>query len=157
MSIFEKLTERINDRIRNPALVELVKEQSLRDLLTKRAFRISQGYLQRVLLLTDGEPTSGIKDFTSIVSQVAEQKARGISITALGFGPEYNEELMAGVARRSGGNYYYIASPEEIPGIFEEELGELGAVVAQNLTVDFADRDIVVQGGRPEDELGSLA
>jgi hypothetical protein len=46
MGIFE----RINDRIKNPALVELVKEQSLRDLLTKRAFHISQGYLQREFL-----------------------------------------------------------------------------------------------------------
>ena len=50
MSFFEKFTERINDRIKNPALAELVKEQSLRDLLTKRAFRISQGYLQREFL-----------------------------------------------------------------------------------------------------------
>ena len=50
MSLFEKLTDRINERIKDPALVELVKEQSLRDLLTKRAFRISQGYLQREFL-----------------------------------------------------------------------------------------------------------
>jgi len=50
MSIFEKFTEKINERLNNPALVELVKEQSLKDLLTKRAFRISQGYLQREFL-----------------------------------------------------------------------------------------------------------
>src|SRR5680860_491130 len=37
-----------------------------------------------------------------------------------------------------GGNYYYIASPEDAPAIFKEELGELGSVLAQNLTVDFA-------------------
>src|SRR5438270_8774003 len=41
------------------------------------------GYLNRVMLLTDGEPTAGIKDFNSIVQQVGEQKNRGISITAL--------------------------------------------------------------------------
>jgi Ca-activated chloride channel homolog len=96
------------------------------------------GYLQRVLLLTDGEPTSGIKDFTSIVGQVAEQKSRGISVTALGFGPEYNEELMAGIARRSGGNYYYIAQPNLIPEVFRRELEMLMTISAKNVRVRVA-------------------
>ena len=43
MGIFEKLS----GRLKNPALAELVKEQSLKDLLVRREFRLSQGYLQR--------------------------------------------------------------------------------------------------------------
>ncbi len=82
----------------------------------------SPAYLNRLLVLTDGEPTTGIRDFQSIVGQVAELKGRGISVTALGFGPDYNEELMAGIARRSGGNYYFIARPELIPEVFRKEL-----------------------------------
>lgn len=93
------------------------------------------GYLNRVLLLTDGEPTAGIKDFNSIVQQVAEQKRRGVSITALGFGSEYNEELMAGIARRSGGNYYYIAQPALIPEVFRRELETLMTITAKNVRV----------------------
>ncbi|HEY3413208.1 MAG TPA: VWA domain-containing protein [Armatimonadota bacterium] len=82
----------------------------------------SAGMVNRVLLLTDGEPTAGIRDFQSIVGQAAEQKSRGITVTALGFGPEYNEELLAGIARRSGGNYYYITRPELLPEVFRSEL-----------------------------------
>src|SRR5262249_8363226 len=93
------------------------------------------GYLNRALLLTDGEPTAGIKDFPSIVNQVAEQKNRGISITALGFGSEYNEELMASIARRSGGNYYYIAQPALIPEVFRRELETLMTITAKNVRV----------------------
>lgn len=93
------------------------------------------GYLNRVLLLTDGEPTAGIKDFAAIVAQVGEQKNRGISITALGFGSEYNEELMAAIARRSGGNYYYITQPALIPEVFRRELETLMTVVAKNVRV----------------------
>lgn len=89
--------------------------------------------LNRVLLLTDGEPTAGPRDFASIVGQVAEQKGRGITVTALGFGPDYNEELMAGIARRSGGNYYYIARPELIPEVFRRELDTLMKITARNL------------------------
>lgn len=91
-----------------------------------------QGYVTRVLLLTDGEPTAGLKDFPSIVNQVAELKSRGITVTALGFGPEYNEELMAGIARRSGGNYYYIARPEQIPEVFRQEMETILGVTAKN-------------------------
>ncbi|HJV64827.1 MAG TPA: hypothetical protein VJ550_03740 [Geomonas sp.] len=40
----------ILDRIKNPSLAELVKEQNLKELLLKREFRITQGYLQREFL-----------------------------------------------------------------------------------------------------------
>ncbi len=93
----------------------------------------SENSLNRVLLLTDGEPTAGTREFASIVGQVAEQKGRGITVTALGFGPDYNEELMAGIARRSGGNYYYISRPELIPEVFRRELDTLMRIVARNL------------------------
>ncbi len=97
----------------------------------------AQGYIHRVLLLTDGEPTSGLRDYNSIVQQVAEQKKRGITITALGFGTEYNEELMAGIARRSGGNYYHIQRPDLIPEVFRREMESLMTLVARNVRVRF--------------------
>jgi Ca-activated chloride channel family protein len=93
------------------------------------------GYVSRVLLLTDGEPTAGLKDFNSIVQQVSQQKTQGISITALGFGGEYNEELMAAIARRSGGNYYYIQRPDLLPEVFRRELETLMTIVAKNVRV----------------------
>lgn len=93
----------------------------------------AQGYIHRVLLLTDGEPTSGLRDYNSIVQQVGEQKKRGITITALGFGSEYNEELMAGIARRSGGNYYHIQRPDLIPEVFRREMESLMTLVAKNI------------------------
>ena len=93
----------------------------------------SQGYVNRALLFTDGEPTAGNKDFNSIVGQVVEQKSRGITFTALGFGSEYNEELLAAIAKRSGGNYYYITRPELIPEIFRKELETMMMTVARNI------------------------
>jgi Ca-activated chloride channel family protein len=93
----------------------------------------SDGYVNRVLILTDGEPTSGVKDYSSIVGSAAEQRSRGVTVTALGFGPEYNEELLAGIAKRGGGNYYYIARPELIPEVFRSELEQLLTIVAKNI------------------------
>jgi Ca-activated chloride channel family protein len=93
----------------------------------------SEGYVNRVVVLTDGEPTVGVKDYPSIVGCAAEQRSRGISITALGFGPEYNEELLAGLAKRGGGNYHYIARPELIPEVFRTEMEQLLTTVAKNI------------------------
>jgi Ca-activated chloride channel family protein len=90
------------------------------------------GYQTHLILLTDGEPTVGIKDFSTIVGVAARAKEFGFHITALGFGPDYNEELLAGIARRSGGKYYYIDQPQRIPEVFQQELVRLMTVVARN-------------------------
>jgi Ca-activated chloride channel family protein len=91
------------------------------------------GTLNRVLLLSDGGPTAGDRDFASIVGQAGEQKARGITVTTLGLGPDYDEELLSGIARRAGGNFYDVARPELIPDIFRRELDVLARVSARNL------------------------
>ncbi len=91
------------------------------------------GRLTRMIVLSDGDPTAGIKDHGSLTAFASEVKARGITITFLGFGPDYNEELLAGMAKRSGGNYYFIPRPELIPEIFRTELEKLMTVSARNL------------------------
>jgi hypothetical protein len=53
MGIIDRIRQRSFeelDKMKNRSLAELVKEQSLKDLLVKREFRISQGYLQREFL-----------------------------------------------------------------------------------------------------------
>ncbi len=90
----------------------------------------------RMLVLSDGDPTAGIKDFPSLTNFASEVKARGITITFLGFGPDYNEELLASMAKRAGGNYYYVPRPELLPEIFRTELEKLMTVAARNLTLE---------------------
>jgi Ca-activated chloride channel family protein len=94
------------------------------------------GRATRLVVLTDGDPTAGIKDFQTLVQHAGEIKDRGITVTFLGFGPDYNEELVHAMAKRSGGNYYYIPRPEMIPDVFRTELEKLMTVVARNLTLE---------------------
>lgn len=94
------------------------------------------GRAARMIVLTDGDPTAGIKEFPALVAHSADIKGRGISATFLGFGPDYNEELLAGMAKKAGGNYYYIPRPELIPEIFRTELEKLMTVVARNLSLN---------------------
>lgn len=94
------------------------------------------GRATRLVVLTDGDPTAGIKDHHALVAHAGEIKQRGITSTFLGFGPDYNEELLASMAKRAGGNYYYIAQPHLIPEVFRTELEKLMTVVARNLQLN---------------------
>jgi Ca-activated chloride channel homolog len=91
------------------------------------------GRATRMMVLSDGDPTAGIKDFPSLVAQAGEMRAKGVTCTFLGFGPDYNEELLAAMAKKSGGNYYYIAQPHLIPEVFRAELDKLVSVSAMEL------------------------
>jgi Ca-activated chloride channel family protein len=94
------------------------------------------GRAARMIVLTDGDPTAGIKDFNALTGLASEIKGRGVTATFLGFGPDYNEELLASMAKRAGGNYYYIMQPELIPEIFRTELEKLMTVIARNLSLN---------------------
>lgn len=94
------------------------------------------GRATRVIVFSDGEPTAGVTEFASLVNQAGDVKARGVTITFLGFGADYNEELLAAMAKRAGGNYYYIPNPELIPEVFRTELEKLMTVVARNLRLE---------------------
>ncbi len=89
----------------------------------------------RMVVLTDGDPTAGIKDFPSLTNLAGEIKQKGVSVTFLGFGPDYNEELLAGMAKRAGGTYRYIDQPSQIPDVFRGELDRLMTTVARNMTL----------------------
>jgi len=95
------------------------------------------GRATRLVVLTDGDPTAGIKDFPTLTQFAAEIKQKGVTITFLGFGPDYNEELLAGMAKKAGGNYYFIAQPALIPEVFRNELDKMLTTVARNLSLTF--------------------
>jgi Ca-activated chloride channel family protein len=59
-------------------------------------------------------------------------------VTFLGFGPDYNEELLAGMAKRASGDYHYIAQPHLIPEIFRSELNKLMTVAATNIKLELS-------------------
>jgi Ca-activated chloride channel homolog len=108
--------------------ISLAMQQVVQFIETNRA--------TRMIVLTDGDPTAGIKDYNALVNHSAELRNRGISVTFLGFGPDYNEELLAGMAKKAGGNYYYIPQPQLIPEIFRAELDKLMTTVARNVSLE---------------------
>jgi Ca-activated chloride channel family protein len=80
--------------------------------------------INRVILLSDGLANVGpssTRDLRRLGSDLAE---KGISVTTIGVGDDYNEDLMAGLAEASDANYYYVQDTEKLPEIFAKELGD---------------------------------
>jgi len=91
--------------------------------------------INRVLLLSDGLANVGPSSNQEIAKLGRELARQGKSVTTIGLGADYNEDLMAALAEASDANYYYVQDIEKLPGIFREELGELMAVTARQVEI----------------------
>lgn len=87
----------------------------------------------RVLLLSDGLANRGITSPREIRRMARQARRDGVRVTTLGLGIDYNEDLMQGIAEASGGNYYFIESPNQMARIFERELNSLFGTVAKDV------------------------
>ena len=91
---------------------------------------------RRLLLLSDGHINQGIvepAEVKQIVGAGLEQDA--VRTSCLGFGNNYNEDLMAELARVTNGKFYDAESPDKLSAIFASELDGLQKLVVQNLRV----------------------
>jgi len=102
---------------------------------------LDPGRVNRIILLSDGQANVGPRSPNEL-GQLGESAARrGISITTIGLGLGYNEDLMAQLAMRSDGNHAFAENGNDIAKIFNYELGDILSVVAQDvqLDIDFSD------------------
>lgn len=93
--------------------------------------RIADG-VNRVILLSDGEVSSGIQDprqFQQLVS--AASADRDIQTSAIGVGVAFNEDLMLGIARDGRGSYHFLRDGADTRQVFSKELDDLTHVVAK--------------------------
>ncbi|MBI3862308.1 MAG: VWA domain-containing protein [Planctomycetia bacterium] len=97
--------------------------------------RLREPGQHHVILLTDGLANRGVTDARALVSLVQRAKARGIGVTTIGVGTDFNESLLTRMAQAGGGHYAYAANADQIPTAIERELGSLLAVSAQNVSL----------------------
>lgn len=86
--------------------------------------------LNHLILLTDGQ-TYGDED--KCLAQAIEAGQRGVSISTMGIGQDWNDKLLDEIASRSGGTSAYIDSPAKIVSVFREKIHGLSAIFARNL------------------------
>lgn len=92
--------------------------------------------ITRILLLSDGlanQGPSSTRDFELLGQSLSH---KGITVSTIGLGLDYNEDLMAGLASSSQGNIYFVETANDLPRIFDTELGDASSLVAREATID---------------------
>ncbi|ADU29408.1 vWA domain-containing protein [Evansella cellulosilytica] len=95
-----------------------------------------KNYVNRVILLSDGQANAGITDKEALVKLADDYQSAGLVISTLGVSEHFDEELLEGVADSGRGNFHFINEVENIPSIFEQELDGLLNVIGQNITLN---------------------
>jgi Ca-activated chloride channel family protein len=91
--------------------------------------------VNRVILLSDGLANVGPSSSSDLARLGRELRGDGISVSTIGLGDDYNEDLMTALAEASNANYYYVKDAEKLPGIFARELGSARSLLARTITI----------------------
>lgn len=107
-----------------------------RGLEVLEAAKRQERELAHVMLLSDGQANVGEKNPEILAARAGEAFRRGISVSTLGVGLDYNEDLMTKLADQGGGRYHFIQGTEAIPKVLADEFAGLVATVAASVTLE---------------------
>lgn len=128
----------LDDDAREEALVKVAAMEAcgttdlaggLHLALSDLAPHAAEGRVTRIVLLSDGVPNQA----DSVPSAVSQAAAMGITVTALGFGLDYDETLLSSIAQGTGGTFHFLEAPTELVPLFREENRRLQGIAAKEL------------------------
>ena len=96
---------------------------------------LSKDRVNRVILLSDGQANIGPSSPSELGDLGASLSKDGITVTTIGLGTGYNEDLMANLAGYSDGNHAFVKDAEDLAKIFKYEFGDVLSVVAQDVEI----------------------
>ncbi len=108
----------------------------LAQILEQTIHHTSEEVTSRIVLLGDGVPN----DKNLITNYAQQAGARGVPISALGLGLDYDEVLMGEIAQLSGGSFHYVEDSAAVVAAFRDEVLRLERLVARNT-------QLVLRGG----------
>ncbi len=91
--------------------------------------------LAHTVLLSDGLANQGESSPSVLGRHAAEAFIRGVSLSTVGVGLDYNEDLMTQLADEGGGHYHFIGDNSMIAQVLTDELHGLVATVARNVVL----------------------
>jgi len=87
--------------------------------------------VNRLIVISDGI----VQDQDATLSAIEEIQSRGLSITTVGVGDEFDEEFLMRVADNSRGEYHYAADITELTGRLEAEMSTLQTTTLTDLYI----------------------
>jgi len=96
---------------------------------------LDRNRVNTLLLLSDGLANVGPSS-PGELAQLGESLGRqGISVTTIGLGLQYNEDLMTRLAMASDGNHFFVEDEGDLEAAFATEFGDVLSTVAQGVTI----------------------
>ncbi|RPJ27806.1 MAG: VWA domain-containing protein [Chloroflexi bacterium] len=89
--------------------------------------------IHHIVLLTDGRTYGDEQQCLGLASKLAE---RGIGISGMGIGQEWNDIFLDVLSTRTGGSSAYIAQPQDIKRLLLEKFNALAQTYAEDITLD---------------------
>jgi Ca-activated chloride channel family protein len=96
---------------------------------------LDRNRVNTLLLLSDGLANVGPSSPGELAELGVSLARQGISVTTIGLGLGYNEDLMTRLAMASDGNHFFVENEADLEAAFAAEFGDLLSVVAQNVTI----------------------
>ncbi|NLW85128.1 MAG: VWA domain-containing protein [Phycisphaerae bacterium] len=96
----------------------------------------SPGRVNRVILLSDGHANVGPSSPEELGRLGGQQAEKGLTVTTIGLGLSYNEDLMSRLALKSDGGHYFAKSPNDLASVFDREFDRALSVVAQEIRIE---------------------
>ena len=100
-----------------------------------RKLELVPGRIQRIILLSDGQANVGPSSPGELGKLGAALVKEGVSVSCVGIGSDYNEDLMTSLAQNSDGNFYFVTKSADLASILERELGSALSVAAQKVKI----------------------
>ena len=122
--------------------------------------RLAPDQVNRIILLSDGQANVGPSSPAALGALGGELMAQGISVSTVGLGLDYNEDLMTELALRSDGRHTFVEHPGDLTTFLDGELTAVTSVVAREVDVRIHCRGGVRPLrvlGRPATIVGPLA
>lgn len=88
--------------------------------------------ISRVVLMSDGLANVGITNTPQLVDLASRALAAKVTVSTIGMGLDYNEDLMTQMANEGAGKYYFVDRSETVVSILDQEVSSLASTVARN-------------------------
>jgi Ca-activated chloride channel family protein len=99
-----------------------------------RKFKVDKR-INRVILLSDGLANVGPSTPSELEELGASLIKEGISVSTMGLGLGYNEDIMTQLALASSGNHVFIEDADNLVRVFQNEFDDVLSVVAQKIVI----------------------
>lgn len=92
--------------------------------------------VNRIVLLSDGQPTEGVTGLADLEQQAREIREQGVTLSAIGLGTDFNEDLMQGLAENGSGAYAYLRDGTQLATIFQRDLQQASTTIARDVRLE---------------------